>query len=58
MESIRAWQGPEDHKSMRAAVQPAAPAGARVLTEDEVGMVVGGVRQDSDPCEGGEGHLH
>ena len=55
---IRAWKGIDDRKSLSAADRaalPADPAGALVLTEEDLGAVVGGFMQDSDPCEGGEG---
>jgi mersacidin/lichenicidin family type 2 lantibiotic len=58
MESMHAWQGLEDRKSVRTAARPADPAGALVLTEEELRGVVGGIGQDSDPCEGGEGRRH
>jgi mersacidin/lichenicidin family type 2 lantibiotic len=55
---IRAWQGIDDRKSLSAAeraARPADPAGALVLTEEDLGAVVGGLIQDSDPDDGGEG---
>ena len=54
---MHAWKGIDDRKSLRAverAALPADPAGTLVLTEEDLGAVVGGVMQDSDPCEGGE----
>jgi len=58
MGSIRAWKGIDDRKSLSAAERaalPADPADTLVLTEEDLGAVVGGSRQDSDPCQGGEG---
>jgi mersacidin/lichenicidin family type 2 lantibiotic len=55
---IRAWKGIDDRNSLSAAERaalPADPAGDLVLTEEDLGAVVGGSRQYSDPCEGGEG---
>lgn len=58
MESIHTWQGTDNHKILSVVVRPADLTGAIVLTEEELEMVVGGIRQDSDPCEGGEGQMH
>jgi mersacidin/lichenicidin family type 2 lantibiotic len=58
MDSIHAGKGLAAHQSLNAAERaalPADPAGALVLTEEDLGTVVGGLGQDSDPCEGGEG---
>lgn len=55
MEHLHTGQRIDEHTSVSAATRPAAPASSLVLTEDELGRVVGGVMQDSDPCEGGEG---
>ena len=57
MDSIRAWNDIDDRKSLSAAdraARSADPAGALVLTEEDLGAVVGGSRLYSDPCEGGE----
>jgi mersacidin/lichenicidin family type 2 lantibiotic len=58
MNNKRAWKSIDDRNSLSMAERatlPAAPAGALVLTEEDLGAVVGGVMQNSDPCEGGEG---
>ena len=55
MDSIRAWKDIDDRNSLSEAARPADPTGALVLTEEDLGAVVGGARQYSDPCEGGEG---
>jgi mersacidin/lichenicidin family type 2 lantibiotic len=58
MHSNHAWQSIADCNSLNVAERatlPAAPAGALVLTEEDLSAVVGGVMQNSDPCEGGEG---
>lgn len=51
MGSMRNEQGIDDRNSLSVA----DPADALVLTEEDLGAVVGGVMYDSDPCEGGEG---
>jgi mersacidin/lichenicidin family type 2 lantibiotic len=55
---MHAWKDLDDRTSLSAAeraARPADPAGALVLTEEDLGAVVGGARQYADPCEGGEG---
>jgi mersacidin/lichenicidin family type 2 lantibiotic len=46
MDIIRAWKDIDDRKSLSEAarpVRPADPAGALVLTEEDLGAVVGGM---------------
>jgi mersacidin/lichenicidin family type 2 lantibiotic len=57
MDIMRAWESIDDRNSLseaERAVLPADPAGDIVLTEEDLGAVVGGLKQWSDPCEGGE----
>jgi len=57
MGNIRTGKDADHRQSLNEAARaarPAPPAGALVLTEEDLGAVVGGSRQYSDPREGGE----